>query len=380
MPTIANPTFDQYDSILAYLSYSNARWNAVNDLGTNAIITYSFPSGDDLPAGGGSYGVDGFEAFTEAQQDGFRSVIAQVEAFSGLRFVEVENDAMIDGMIGLNGEGISGYASYPNVYGDFTGGSDLVMVYTDFEEPGSFSYYVAMHELGHALGLEHTHEGLYSLEEEDDITANSVMTYNYSPIPEVFGTFDVAALQHLYGDNTLSQTWDISVRENGDILTVGSEQSETLIGAASDNVIWAGRGSDIVFGRASDDVIVGQRGYDMLYGNAGRDILKGGNGQDVLEGGADADVLIGGRDADTFVFDITDGVINDHINDFTQGEDTIMIVNTGLSFQYLDFDISYNGENLIIETYYDTRIVLRGASDLVLTADDFVFNDTGYLG
>lgn len=63
-----------------------------------------------------------------------------------------------------------------------------------------------------------------------------------------------------------------------------------------------------------------------------------------------------------------------------EGDDTLMIVNTGLSFQHLEFSISGGGKNLVIETYYDTRIVLQGAGDLTLTADDFVFNDIGYLG
>lgn len=47
--------------------------------------------------------------------------------------------------------------------------------------------------------------------------------------------------------------------------------SETIVGNARANKIWAGAGDDLVLGGAGDDVLIGQWGNDTLVGGAGAD-------------------------------------------------------------------------------------------------------------
>lgn len=51
----------------------------------------------------------------------------------------------------------------------------------------------------------------------------------------------------------------------------GTTASETIVGNAKDNKIWAGYGDDVVSGGAGNDVIIGQWGNDTLIGGDGND-------------------------------------------------------------------------------------------------------------
>lgn len=118
-------------------------------------------------------------------------------------------------------------------------------------------------------------------------------------------------------------------RNGADQLNGGNGFDVILAGGGNDSV-WAGAGDDAIFGRDGDDTLAGEDGADTIMGGDGNDTIMGGNGQDLLQGGngddvlignAGDDVLIGGIGADTFVFSAG----TDHINDFTQGIDHIVL-------------------------------------------------------
>ena len=75
--------------------------------------------------------------------------------------------------------------------------------------------------------------------------------------------------------------------------------------------------------------IRGGSGDDDLRGNAGNNRLRGYAGDDTLEGGAGDDRLYGGNGNDVFVFERGHG--SDTINDFTDGDDVIVLRGLGLS-------------------------------------------------
>jgi Ca2+-binding RTX toxin-like protein len=88
----------------------------------------------------------------------------------------------------------------------------------------------------------------------------------------------------------------------------------------------SGDAGDRLHGNGGDDSIHGGAGGDRLFGDAGNDALNGGLGDDRLRGGTGQDTLSGDAGADRFVFDKPPVEENmDLIDDFTVGEDTIVL-------------------------------------------------------
>ena len=156
---------------------------------------------------------------------------------------------------------------------------------------------------------------------------------------------------------------------DGDFEIQGSRYSDTILGSDGD---------DRFIGRGGDDVIDGRGGYDLvrfdrygvgavtvnlnegtatgtwygtafsctlrnieyvrgsnssagdeLVGSNGNDQLEGRGGDDTINGYGGDDHLYGGDGNDTFVFDRGDG--NDHIYDFADGEDILVLMDLGIT-------------------------------------------------
>lgn len=78
----------------------------------------------------------------------------------------------------------------------------------------------------------------------------------------------------------------------------GSDDSDTLLGAAGDDVISGFDGGDSLVGNAGDDTIRGGFGDDIVDGSAGDDELHGGAGNDIVLGLTGDDSMFGGRGND----------------------------------------------------------------------------------
>ncbi|PCJ07302.1 MAG: hypothetical protein COB16_11485 [Rhodobacteraceae bacterium] len=425
-----------YTALLYYLEDDSFRWNASVDIGTQVVVSYSFTEAKNLqnPAVYDAYGATSYWSYDAAQRLLFRDALDTYEAVSGVIFVEVQGPAMIN-VFGSSGGWSGGWANIAQSGETYTSQGDLVNAYQGMG-PGEYGYQVNLHELGHAMGLAHPHDGEITLASGYDTQTNTVMTYNNeNPNATELGSFDVQALQHLYGDAGRFDGWTVSV-DAGDVVTItGTQAGQTILatdqttrifgrggddmllgreandrlfgGGGHDTLIGGlgndrlrggggrdlligdsdqsdysgtgsardrlvgGRGTDTLYGGSGNDLLVGNGGGDRMFGGAGNDELRGGRGRDWLSGGDGADRLTGGGGRDVFIFTNADAYETDRITDFTVGSDRIDL--SAFSIMNMSsLTFDYTGSNTILSYSSWFELELTGVSD-PLSASDFIF-------
>jgi len=309
----------------------NYRWNAGKALGTPVEISFSFIKS---PA---SYASDsdknGFKAFTVEQMAAARAIFAEISQVLNVTFKEVAEADIQSGIRLANNiqEKSAGYAKLPVPASDgstFSAGSgDLFMSTTYMDasyQKGSDAYKILIHEIGHAIGL--NHPGNYNAGEppsaeagnylatSEDSSWISIMSYN--PIAqnqqgEFFATYDMLALKYLYGSrpfHTGNDTYSYGdadgqtlkiINDTGGVdtidvskatlaatinLTPGSLNSVGRV-AAGDAAI---NNLSIAFDATIENVI-GTAFSDKFTGNASNNLFVGGSGDDFIDGGAGLD-------------------------------------------------------------------------------------------
>jgi serralysin len=235
---------------------------------------------------------------------------------------------------------------------------------------GAAGYATIIHEVGHALGLDHPFS-INSFPEQLDTFQYTVMSYSDAPghIDTAYSSFypttpmllDIQALQYLYGanmtyrtgnnvyvfnqgDNYYQTIWDAA---GIDAIRYNSTSDAALIDLRGghfsrlgnpiflsdgtvqhDNVAIAyGAWIERALGGNADDRIIGNSRNNVLDGRAGDDTLTGGNGNDKLIGGDGNDRLNGNGGHDSFTFRAPlDASANvDRITSFNVADDTMQL-------------------------------------------------------
>ncbi|MCX8518685.1 MAG: M10 family metallopeptidase C-terminal domain-containing protein, partial [Methylophilaceae bacterium] len=167
-----------------------------------------------------------FQPWSDTQRLVLKQIIANVESFSQLRFVEVTDPA--DAQIALgaynHGNTVGGKANYPGTFSEVwinTNVRNWNSPSTYLNGMGNSARLIIVHEFGHALGLKHP--GNYNagggvtgspyLNVEQDNQRFTVESYNPAPgtiyySPSNYMIYDVAALQFLYGTNKTYNSGD----------------------------------------------------------------------------------------------------------------------------------------------------------------------------
>ena len=285
----------------------NWRWNAESSLGTAVVVTYSFATGGEIPSIYSSsknpYGATSFSAFTSAEQDAFRDAADDFMEVSGVIMVEVASGGDIE-LYNASGSSAGGWAWIPYVTGSYVSDVDLVIDHSGSYSKGGYGYYLLLHELGHAMGLAHSHQDggdNYVLTSSLDNTNNTVMSYNYAGSVTDLGYLDEAALQTLYGDSVVSAGWSFAKTASNAIGATGSSGVDTIaaakaVGAATMNYTIDGlAGNDVITGEAGNDTLYGKLGDDVLNGLGGNDTIVGGSGDETIDAGSGHDRVLAGQ-------------------------------------------------------------------------------------
>ena len=326
---------------------------------------------------------DSFAPLTSAQKDLARDAFDAWAGASALTFTEVapgQADIVLsvhDFSVDPVNADLAGFAFFPGL--DRLDGD----VFLDAGSADELDLHI--HEIGHALGLEHPFEGDRILTGAIDTRANTVMAVSdYSGfLNGPLGIFDVQAVAAMYGPSNgpspfVSGTGGAErLAGDGDAnALMGLRGADTLAGRGGNDVLLGGGGADRLNGGRGDDAadggggrdtLRGQGGDDQLGGGGGRDVLLGGGGEDTLIGGRGQDELTGGGGADHFVLLERGGL--DRITDFDFARDVIEFEGaTGLD----DLTIADRADGALIR--FDTvRVIVEGAEAAEFRDFDFIF-------
>ncbi|MDQ2091517.1 matrixin family metalloprotease [Marimonas arenosa] len=286
------PTFvSDYTAIVSGWSWSETE-------GTPTVVTYSFETSAPgyLSDSYSQAFIDSFVPFTQTEIGYARQALAMWAAVSGIVFVEVsagEGDIRF-GNYDLDYSSHAGsgaFAYYPgrslysyNTYDSELAGDVFMGVHM---MNSSWVLHGLLHEIGHAIGLEHPHGGEIQLEDAYDNGTYTVMSY--SGQRQELGEFDDDAVTFIYGPATFTAS-----------TTGGIEAFAVDEAAFTTTQTWGHAGSEIA-GTSLHDSIMAGGGNDLVGGFRGDDLLHGGGGQDTLIGSEGADTLIGGAGDDRLI-------------------------------------------------------------------------------
>ncbi len=341
------------DSLYSPQDYFRTKWSTVS--GGKTTISYSFPFLNGVASKFTTdYGSEPIAAqhfgVTTAQVAGIDQAFQRWADVANLSFTKVTETAA--GVVGDIRIAFSSAVSidfwgYTKIYSD---GSDPSQGDVWIEpgikggtfQPYTYDFVAMMHEIGHALGLDHPFEGNIIPAGYDDMRY-TIMSYT-SPQGDFYfkpgateaqyiiltpGVYDIEAVQNLYGANMAFHTgndtygftpvqpvyqtiWDAGGTDTFDVSTFTNGCTITLVPGTYSLLAYDTTTLDAnigiafnctienVNGGSGDDTIVGNDVTNQIHGNGGNDAISGGAGNDLIDGGAGADHENGDTGNDTF--------------------------------------------------------------------------------
>ncbi|NUT87288.1 matrixin family metalloprotease, partial [Pseudomonas corrugata] len=324
-------------------------------------LTYSFMTMGSLFAR--SYSDDNeyraSYALASAQKTAIVSALGEWSSVANIKFTQVTDTATNVGDLRFGGYSKmdTGTAAWGYFPGRSAAAGDVwIGPVTNDPNPvqGSYDYLTFMHEIGHTLGLKHsfspvqTNSTVLAAQYED--VRYTIMSYTnaYSYEPTSPMLLDIAAIQSLYGANTLWQTGNNTYR-----WAAGQSVFETIWDAGGNDTIDASNQAAAVrinlnegefskIGKAFLNLSTQEtfnEGLAIAYGakienaigSANDDTLIGNALSNVLNGLAGKDTMIGGAGNDTYVVDNVEDAITETSASLTEIDSVLSSVSYTLA-------------------------------------------------
>jgi serralysin len=401
--------------ISSNLSRSNLQW-------TTPTITYGFPT--TAPSWSAGAEGNGFSPFNASQiqaarlavgvfDDVIRPDFATASGKAQVTFQNTNTDIGYAHAYYPGNFGAAGSAWFNSNYGPSSGSNNL-----QSPQVGQWGFMTFIHELGHAMGLDHP--GDYSGTVRYETHAPYLQDTKMYTVMSYFGAentgadhvasdgrpyeaqtlmmHDIKALQDMYGAETATRAGNTTYGFNSN---AGSKLFDFTQNKHPIVCIWDGGGNDTLdlsgfatssrvdlrpgtFSNADamtknisiaiGALIENARGgnaADVLGGNSAANRLEGGGGNDRLLGYGGNDRLSGGAGADQFIFN-TAAFGRDTITDFEDGLDKC-VFSRAVADSFSDFTIAGNGTNNVSLAIGGQTLALQDDRPIQLSQADFLF-------
>jgi Ca2+-binding RTX toxin-like protein len=389
------------------------RWGG--SVGTAATVSYSFPDAnatwdttDGIYSPGWEPSYPDYRGLNAQEQDVFRDILTAYSNVANITFQEISetNTSVGDiriaysGLVGEDGSAVA-YAFYPNST-SYAGDIWVDPNYPDNHllQKGEWGYSTWMHELGHALGLQHPFDGDADPgETEYYLTGNfqtqmySIMGYDRSPYATIEAyelmLYDIAAIQYIYGANMSYEAGNSTYTFSN-----SSEELRTLWDAGGEDAIDASNQSRSVVidlhDGAFSSIGVKNNGQTAQFnvaiafnavienavGGSNKDTITGNEIANKLDGRGGADTLRGDDGNDIYVVDIvangTSAKLEDTVVEFVgKGDDSIELRGVVGNSAAAAIVLAANIERLDASGTGTTKLNITGnASDNTITGND----------